>query len=57
MKVDLSKYVEMHQFAFDNTLDEAVTNDQVSCSLRAHASRLLDMGTVLKVKHNLLGLP
>ena len=29
VKVDLSKFVEMHQFSFDCTLDEGVTNDQV----------------------------
>ena len=27
--MDLSKFVEMHQFSFDCTLDEGVTNDQV----------------------------
>ena len=29
VKVDLSKFVEMHQFSFDCALDEGVTNDQV----------------------------
>ena len=31
--MDLSKFVELHQFAFDNTLDEGVTNDEVGISL------------------------
>ena len=29
VKVDLTKYVERHQFNFDESLDEYVTNDQV----------------------------
>lgn len=29
VKVDLTKYVEKHQFNFDDALDEGVTNDQV----------------------------
>ena len=36
VKVDLSKYVELHQFAFDNTLDEGVTNDEVSTLVILH---------------------
>ena len=28
-KVDLTKYVEMHQFCFDTAMNEDVTNDQV----------------------------
>ena len=31
--MDLSKFVELHQFAFDNTLDEGVTNDEVGIIL------------------------
>lgn len=30
MKVDLTAYVEKHEFCFDAVLDEYVTNDQVS---------------------------
>jgi kinesin family protein 2/24 len=30
VKVDLTKYVERHQFNFDESLDEYVTNDQVT---------------------------
>mmetsp|Transcript_3040 Transcript_3040/g.7577 ORF Transcript_3040/g.7577 Transcript_3040/m.7577 type:complete len:713 (-) Transcript_3040:98-2236(-) len=29
VKVDLTKYMERHQFSFDDTLDEHVTNDEV----------------------------
>lgn len=30
LKVDLTKYAERHQFNFDESLDEYVSNDQVS---------------------------
>lgn len=29
LKVDLTKYAERHQFNFDESLDEYVSNDQV----------------------------
>ena len=29
VKVDLTKFTELHQFAFDTAMDESVTNDQV----------------------------
>lgn len=29
MKVDLTAYVEKHEFCFDAVLDEQVTNDEV----------------------------
>ena len=32
VKVDLTKYVEHHAFAFDDVLDEEVSNDAVYCS-------------------------
>lgn len=32
MKVDLTAYVEKHEFCFDAVLDEHVTNDQVISS-------------------------
>jgi hypothetical protein len=32
VKVDLTKYVERHAFAFDDVLDEAVSNDAVYSS-------------------------
>lgn len=36
LKVDLTKYAERHQFNFDESLDEYVSNDQVGgCCERA----------------------
>lgn len=29
VKVDLTKFTELHQFSFDTAMDESVTNDQV----------------------------
>lgn len=33
LKVDLTAYVEKHEFYFDAVLDENVTNDEVLCVL------------------------
>lgn len=32
VKVDLTKYVERHQFNFDDSLDESVSNEEVYCT-------------------------
>jgi kinesin family protein 2/24 len=34
LKVDLTKYAERHQFNFDESLDEYVSNDQVGAVMR-----------------------
>jgi len=34
--VDLTAYVEKHEFVFDAVLDQYVSNDEVSCKLPVH---------------------
>lgn len=35
LQVDLTAYVEKHEFCFDAVLDEHVTNDEVSLIVRS----------------------